>query len=265
MVRNVFPHDLFRNDKLIVMIDIHCHIVPNVDDGSRNMEMSLDMVSAAYDSGVRSMIATPHCYRGLYENYAGKRMQDAWEELHQAVRSAGIPVHLYQGMEIMATDDLPEQLRVGKVWTLNGTRYFLVEFNFNEDPAYCKKILRSCIEAGYKPVIAHPERYYFIQDERLPVYEWYLMGCAIQLNKDSVLGRNGIAAHETALSLLRHNLVSCIASDAHHTQVRTTDLDEVREYIIREFGEEYAYMLLEENPDRILRGRRLVGYTPHPY
>ena len=223
------------------------------------------MISTAYDSGVRSMIVTPHCYRGLYENYAGERLQNAWEELHHALHSAGIPVHLYQGMEIMATDDLPSLLEEGKVWTLNGTKYFLVEFSFEEDPYYCHKILSSCITAGYKPIIAHPERYYFVQEERSVVYDWYIMGCGIQLNKDSLLRRNGIDAYETAVSLLRHSLVTCIASDAHRDDFRTTDLDEAREFLEREFGEEYAYMLLEENPDRILRGKPLVGYDPVSY
>ncbi len=227
--------------------------------------MSLDMISAAYDSGVRSMIATPHCYRGLYDNYAGKELQQVWNDLYNAVHQAGIPIHLYQGMEIMARDDITELLLSGRVWTLNGTLYFLVEFNFNEDPRWCKEVLSGCIDAGYKPIVAHPARYYFIQDDPSPVYDWYNMGCGIQLNKDSLLGRNGRQAYEVANSLLRHHLVSCVASDAHRSDVRTTDLDEVREYLIKEYGEEYAYMLLEENPDRILRGRPLVGYSAKPY
>ena len=247
------------------MIDIHCHILPNVDDGSRSLEMSLEMVSAAYDSGVRSMIATPHCYRGLYDNYAGKDLQQVWDDLHHAVRKAGIPIHLYQGMEIMARDDLPALLQEGRVWTLNGTLYFLVEFSFGENPAWCKSVLSACIDAGYKPIVAHPERYYFIQDDPSPVFDWYNTGCGIQINKDSLLGRNGHRAYEVANSLLRHHLVSCVASDAHHTSVRTTDLDEVREFLIREYGEEYTYMLLEENPDRILRGKPLVGYAARSY
>lgn len=247
------------------MIDIHCHIIPRVDDGSRSMDMSLDMVAAAYDSGVRSMIATPHSCPGLYDNYDGKDLQQAWDELYHAVHAAGIPMHLYQGMEIMATDELPEMLREGNVWTLNGTPYFLVEFSFNEDPDYCRRILSECITAGYQPIIAHPARYFFVQDDPSLVYEWYMMGCGIQLNKDTLLKRHGHVAYEVGSSLLRHHLVTCVASDAHRSNIRTTDLDEVREYLMNEYDEEYAYMLLEENPDRILQGQKLVGYEPLPY
>ncbi len=247
------------------MIDIHCHILPDVDDGSRNIDMSLDMIATAYDSGVRSMIATPHCFPGLFENYADENLQQAWNELYHAVHAEGIPMHLYQGMEIMAVDDLPDLLQEGKVWTLNGTPYFLIEFDFNEDPSYCERILSSCIEAGYIPIIAHPARYFFVQEDPSVVYDWYMMGCGIQLNKDSLLKRHGSRAYEIANSLLRHHLVSCIASDAHSSNVRTTDLDEVREFLLEEYNDEYVYMLLEENPDRILRGKALVGFEPKPY
>ena len=247
------------------MIDIHCHILPDVDDGSHSIDMSLEMIATAYDSGVRSMIATPHCYPGLFENHADENLQQVWDELYHAVHAAGIPMHLYQGMEIMAVDDLPDLLREGKVWTLNGTSYFLIEFDFNEDPSYCKETLSFCIDVGYIPIIAHPARYFFVQEDPSVVYGWYMMGCGIQLNKDSLLKRHGSRAYETANSLLRHNLVSCIASDAHGSDIRTTDLDEVREFMFNEYSEEYAYMLLEENPDRILRGKRLVGFSPRPY
>jgi protein-tyrosine phosphatase len=247
------------------MIDIHCHILPRVDDGSDSMEMSLAMIADAYDSGVRSMIATPHSCPGLYDNYATEDLQGSWDELYDAVHAAGIPMHLYQGMEIMATDDLPDMLENGEVWTLNGTPYFLVEFMFDEEPAFCRKVLSECIAAGYYPIVAHPARYRFVQMKPSIVFDWYAMGCGIQLNKDSLLKRHGHKAYEIGNSLLRHNLVTCVASDAHSSIVRTTDLDEVRELLINEYDEEYAYMLLEENPSRILRGQKLVGFKPIHY
>ncbi len=247
------------------MIDMHIHILPGVDDGSRNLEMSLEMASIAAETGVHSIITTPHCYRGRYENYATKQLQQVWDRLHSAIRKNGIPIHLYQGMEIMACDDLPELLKNGSVWTLNGTRYFLMEFEFDEDPRYCRKIISSCIKAGYFPVIAHPARYYFVQNDPQIVFEWYTLGCAIQLNKESLLGLNGRKAEEISNSLMRHGLVSCVASDAHRTYWRNTDMSQLHEFLLENYGEEYTYMVLEENPDRILRGKKLVGYEPINY
>ena len=247
------------------MIDIHTHILPRVDDGSESTAMSLKLIEEALESGVHSMIATPHFFQGVYENYAGEDLQKRWDRLHNAVHRANLPIHLYQGMEIMACDDLPELLKKGKVWTLNSSDYFLLEFAFDEDPAYCKTIIRSCMEAGYRPVIAHPARYYFVQDDPGIVYDWYRSGCCIQLNKGTLLGDNGIRARNTGLSLLRHCVVSCVASDAHRTYWRNADMSQVEELLLDQFGEEYTYMLLEENPDRILRNRELVGYKPVPY
>ena len=186
------------------MIDIHTHILPGIDDGSESTEMSLKLIEEASSSGVHSMITTPHFYKGLYENYAGESLQKRWDSLHHAVHRAKLPVHLYQGMEIMACDDLPDLLRDGKVWTLNASAYFLLEFAFDEEPAYCQKIIDACMSSGYTPVIAHPARYYFIQDNPSIVYEWFRQGCGIQLNKGTLLGENGIRARNTAFSLLRH-------------------------------------------------------------
>ncbi len=170
------------------MIDIHTHVLPGIDDGSESMEMSLALISSALEGGTEAIIATPHCCRGVFDNYAGEELQKRWDDLHRAVRRAGIPMHLYQGMEIMACDDLPELLKTGRVWTLNGTKYFLMEFEFNDDPKYGSELIQRCIDAGYTPVIAHPARYYFVQDDPSIVYDWYRKGCAIQLNKGSLLG-----------------------------------------------------------------------------
>ena len=247
------------------MIDIHTHVLPGVDDGSESMAMSLKLIETALESGTHSLITTPHCYQNIFDNYAGEKLQERWDALHDAVHRAGLPVHLYQGMEIMAREDLPDLLKQGKVWTLNSSKYFLLEFEFGENPAWCRKIISACIKAGYVPVIAHPARYYFVQDDPSVVYDWYQLGCGIQLNKGSILGENGRQARDTALSLLRHCVVSCVASDAHRTYWRNTDMRGCTEYLEKNFGEDYAYMLVEENPDRILRGRKLVGYKPLPY
>lgn len=247
------------------MIDIHTHILPGIDDGSESTEMSLKMIEEASSSGVHSMITTPHFYKGLYENYAGESLQKRWDSLHHAVHRAKLPVHLYQGMEIMACDDLPDLLRDGKVWTMNASSYFLLEFAFDEEPAYCQKIIDACMSSGYTPVIAHPARYYFIQDNPAIVYEWFRQGCGIQLNKGTLLGENGIRARNTAFSLLRHKVVSCVASDAHRTYWRNADMQSTEDLLLEHFGPDYTYLLTEENPDRILRNMELVGYEPVPY
>jgi protein-tyrosine phosphatase len=165
-------------------------------------------------------------------------------------------------MEIFATEELPGLLKSGRVWTLNHTRYFMTEFSFGEAPSFCAEILRQCREQGFRPVIAHPERYYFVQEDPQIAYEWCRAGYALQLNKGSLLGRFGRQVKITADLLLNHGLAACVASDAHGTHRRTTHMGEVRDYLIEGYGSDYARLLLEENPLRILTGKELLGYEP---
>ena len=148
---------------------------------------------------------------------------------------------------------------------LNGTKYFLVEFDFGEDPDFCRYILGRCRDRGFWPIIAHPERYVFVQEDPEIAYEWCRMGYGLQLNKGSLLGKFGREAQITAELLADHGLAACVASDAHSPYQRTTHMGQIREFLTEQFGEAYARLLLEENPLRILVGRDLLGPEPIPF
>ena len=159
------------------MIDIHSHVLPGVDDGSESMEMSLDMLAMAADSGVRTLVATPHSnIPWEFDNYRSPELEELFLSLQREAEREEIPIRLIRGMEIYATPELPELLREQRVWTLNGGRYFLTEFSFREDPDFCSDVLHRCRALGYRPVIAHPERYYFLQDDPQLAYEWCTAG-----------------------------------------------------------------------------------------
>ena len=245
------------------MIDIHTHVLPGVDDGSRDMDMSLALADMAARSGVTGLVTTPHAnIPGETENYVSDELEERWDALEREVRQADIPLTLYRGMEIFATPQVPELLEQGRLWTLNDTDYFLIEFSFGEDPDFCTDILRQCADRGFRPIVAHPERYYFIQDDPELAYEWCTAGYGLQINKGSLLGRFGQEPMKTARQLVDHGLAACVASDAHYPHYRTTDMTEIREWLTEHFGEEHMRLLLEENPDRILRGRDMLGYEP---
>jgi Capsular polysaccharide biosynthesis protein len=248
------------------MIDIHSHILPGVDDGSDSMETSLEMLSMAAESGVKVIFATPHANSpGEFENYSSDRLRFALMELRQAAADEGIPLKICRGMELFATDDLPELLRDGIVWTMNGTKYFLTEFAFDEDPDFCFETIERSRNYGFRPIIAHPERYFFIQEDPQIAYELCMAGSALQLNKGSLLGRFGPDVQETAELLIEHRLAACVASDAHGVESRTTDMYEVAELINRRWGSRLTRLLLRENPAKIIAGERLLGYEPIPF
>lgn len=245
------------------MIDIHTHVLPSVDDGSESMEMSLSMLVLAAESGVETLVTTPHCnIPDEIDNYLDAELEERWEELNAEKERAEIPIRLCHGMEIFATPELPELLREGRVWTLNGTDYFLMEFAFNEDPDFCFQILEDCVSEGFHPIIAHPERYFFLQDDPQIAFEWCTAGYGLQVNKGSLLGRFGHGPMRTAELLMEHGLVACVASDAHRPYQRSTYMGEIRRLLEGQYGEEYMRLLLEENPARILSGEELLGYEP---
>lgn len=248
------------------MIDIHSHVLPGIDDGSVDMDMSLDMLAMAAESGVQTLVATPHCnIPGEFENYRSRELEELFLELQREADQEEIPLRLCRGMEIYATPELPELLSEERVWTLNGSRYFLTEFNFGENPDFCSDVLKRCARLGFRPIIAHPERYYFLQRDPELAFEWCTAGYGLQINKGSLLGRFGSQAGKTAALLLEHGLAACVASDAHRPYERTTHMGEVKAYLDRVYGEEYRRLLLEENPARILEGRDLLGYEPIPF
>ena len=171
------------------MIDIHAHILPGIDDGAEDMYDTLEMARMAADSGVNRIIATPHCnIPGMYGNYFGREYIDRYESVVRAVRKEKIPIEILPGMEVFSTEDLPELIVNHKIMPLNQSRYILMEFAFDEDPEFAEAILKRVKEVGARPVIAHAERYEFIQDYPQIAYRWFRKGYVIQANKGSFLG-----------------------------------------------------------------------------
>ena len=162
------------------MIDIHTHILPGLDDGSRNMNMTLAMADLALQSGTDTIVATPHCLPGMYENYGDAYLEEVFQDTRRILAEAGIPVRLMRGMEVLLAGDVRRFLAEKPLWTLNRTQYLLVEFSFDEDPEFCDDALKAVTEKGYTPIVAHPERYYSVQNDPSAVYRWYQAGLAFR-------------------------------------------------------------------------------------
>jgi len=241
------------------MIDIHTHILPGIDDGSRTMENSIVMAKAASESGVHTIVVTPHCnLEGLFDNYYGDVLEEQFHAFELEVKKEQIPLKVMLGMEVYGTEEVPKLLQQRKIITLNHSRYLLMEFGFREDLPLTEFLLNEVINLGFHPIIAHPERYPYVQRKPNIVYDWMALGCSIQINKASFTGGFGYSAKNTSLVLLEHNLVTVIASDAHDSCHRTTDLSEVYQFISNNYSEEYADILLEENPKRIIEDKELI-------
>ena len=240
------------------MIDIHTHILPEIDDGAESLDEAYEMALMAVRSGVRAMVATPHSNHGA--DFPGdelKKQEKAFVELKQILIEEEVPLKLYRGMEIWPSVDIVEKIKLGNLLTLNLTPYVLIEFAFDEEPWWIEAIIEELQRAGLIPILAHPERYFCIQDAPQLLQEWRELGALAQMNKGSILGRFGREIERTAEVLLRNQLFTCIASDAHHAYVRTTDMKELKHYLQRYYSLDEQNRLLIQNPRCILQGIKI--------
>lgn len=241
------------------LIDLHCHILPGVDDGSQSMRESLGMARIAVASGVGTIVTTPHSNQvGRFENYATPQLQRVFEAFCKELERNRIPLRVLPGMEIFAVGDVVEKIRHKLLCPIAGTQYYLVEFPFSAPADEIEHTLREMLAAGFVPLIAHPERYACVQREPQRLAHWRALGCAAQLNRGSVQGRFGTKCAAAADFILQRGLADVFGSDAHSAYRRTPELGSLREYLTRRVGGEQGRRLLEINPTRLLNRETLA-------
>ena len=241
------------------MIDIHCHILPQIDDGSASLEESLEMARMAAFSGVTELAATPHFQGTADQLELLPVIREKYRTLRAAIEEARIPLTLRSGAEILCLPDTPELAVRHQLPTYEGTNYVLTEFYFDEAYAYMDQMLTELVDSGYRPVVAHPERYPVIQRDPSLLRRWARLGCALQLNKGSVLGAFGSRVEQTAHEILGMGLAHLLASDAHSCTSRTPHLETLSQWAAEACDPDCARILLWENPRRIRQGTPLVG------
>ena len=199
------------------MIDFHAHILPNIDDGSASMEESINLIKEAEQAGFTGIISTSHYLQNYYESDEEERRR-ILAELANQVKVVDVEAEipkLYLGSEIYISTDIVELLKEGKASTINGTNYVLFELPMNSKPLFAKEVVYKLIENGYKPIIAHPERYSYVKEDIEFVRELKSMGALFQSNYGSVIGMYGGSAKKTLKKLLKEDLISFLGSDVH--------------------------------------------------
>ena len=238
------------------LCDIHTHVLPGVDDGAPHMEYALQMLENAAASDVEWLAVTPHCnVPHCGGNYRDEELARRFAALQEA--AADIPVRLVLGAEVRVTEDLPALLTQGRIPTLNGGRYLLTEFAADTDETAFLPALQEILSAGYIPLVAHPERYAAVCREPRIVELWLDSGCHLQLTGGSLLGAYGKTVQRTAHTLLRRDLVACVASDAHGIHGRSNYLLDVYDHLYVQYSKAYAHCLMYANPLRICQDETL--------
>ena len=204
------------------MKDIHTHIIPCVDDGSPNIETSIDMIKHEISIGVTDIICTPHHIYHRYEKSV-EEIKKQFALLKEAVEKENLPINLYLGQEICYThrEDIIQMLKEGKLLTLNNTNRVLLEFSFTREPEDLLDIIYNFSVNGYEVIVAHVERYEWMTIDK--VKELKMEGALIQINSNSYLGLTSWKEKRMTRKLIKLGLVDYIASDTHSFRPSTLD------------------------------------------
>lgn len=245
------------------MIDLHSHILFGLDDGASELDISIEMARIAVADGITHMVCTPHVQEGVYPN-DWTTIRPAIEILQQALRELGIPLTLYCGAEAHLAWDLPDRLVRGEIPTLNGSRYFLLELPQLVVPPRLQDFILRLKDAGFIPVITHPERLSWAGRRPELLRKIAELGCPLQLTADSFLGRFGMTAQEQATRFVDAGLNVFVASDAHSTRTRPPRMSPAMKLVSSRWGEETALRMFVEIPQIILSDEMLPEGTRHP-
>ena len=196
------------------MIDIHSHILNEVDDGSVSLENSIEILKKAEEAGFTDIILTPHFIEGYYENIKSE-ISPKIKDLKQAVYNENIEVTLHHGNEVFLSENSPKLIYDCKAATLANTRYVLFEVPFTTKMMNLEEILNQLIEMGCIPILSHPERFSFIQEDPSSLIKLLKMGVLAQSNYGSFIGMYGKEAKKTAEILLENRLIQFLGSDVH--------------------------------------------------
>lgn len=240
-----------------MIIDLHCHILPNVDDGAENIEETIEMLTIAAEEGISGMVATSHAEAEVGPKQS-ERYLKAYKKILQYIEANDIPIKIYYGNELYYSEGIISALKKGEAHTLNGTRYVLVEFPIYESYYYIERGIRNLQNVGCWPIIAHVERYQALQSEE-KIRQLIELGAYIQLNASSILGKAGISTRMFCTKLLRKGLVHIVATDAHGSRHRRPEIKDCIKLIDRIAGENYRRTITEENPEKIIKGERISG------
>lgn len=233
------------------MIDLHCHLLPGIDDGATDLDDALAMARVACEDGVTTLACTPHIYPGLYNNTA-EIIHDGVARLREQLAQADIPLALTAGADAQLTPNMLEQLQTGRIPTLAGSRYFLFEPPHHVAPPRMAEVIFAILAAGFVPVITHPERLTWIEDRYETICEVFEAGAWIQLTAGSVTGLFGRRAQYWSDRMLDEGRVHILASDGHNLRRRRPVLSEARERVADRLGRQAALDMVSVRPQGVL-------------
>jgi len=238
------------------MVDIHSHILPNLDDGAKSIEESISIVKKACDIGVTDLVVTPHFVFGSSYNANNKVKLNKFNELNKIIKKEKKNINLYLGNEVFVDNNLLDFIEKDYIMTINNSRYLFFELPMNGSYSGIEDLIFKLKTSGYIPIIAHPERYSIFKDNISLVERFIELGVLFQCNIGSFFGLYGERAKDVVLLLLKHQCIHFIASDTHHYEnVFYDKIDELKQMLEKYIDKKEIDNLLVNNAKCVLENK----------
>lgn len=239
------------------MIDVHCHLLPGLDDGAENLETSLAIARQLSLAGFKHVIATPHVFEG-HEFLDPDTIREATAHMNDALEREGIPLEVWPGAENYIFPELPRYLKEEKILTLGDThKYLLFELPMLDLPSYAEQVIFELQVQGIVPILAHPERYPFFSESPEILLEWQRKGVLLQIDLRSLEGRYGKGPHDLVTWMLEKGLVQLVGTDAHRGSHQSDGFKNTIDSLQEVIGEERFERWLNTYPQAILQGEEI--------
>jgi protein-tyrosine phosphatase len=245
------------------LIDLHSHLLPGIDDGSKDLAMSLAMARMAASDGISTIACTPHILPGVYNN-SGPTIRGAVARLAEGIAEADIPISVVAGADVHIAPDLDLQLRNGRVLTLNNSRYFLLEPPHHVLPPRLEDLIFGLQSAGFVPIVTHPERLSWIEGHYDLIGRLVSSSVLMQITAGSLMGRFGQRPRYWAERMLDEGLCHLLATDAHNTEQRPPRMADARDFVAQRLGDDEAINLVLRRPQGILNNLSPAELPPLP-
>ncbi len=236
-----------KNKSVGCVVDVHSHILPGIDDGSRNLDETLKMLEISHNEGITHIIATPH-FKDRHNNAKPDEVKELINNIQGLSDKYGLDINIYQGNEILYYDDMCKFIEKGGISTINGSNYVLVEFITSASYQYIRNALEEIMSEGYQPIVAHVERYSCMVQNIKNVFEIKNMGVEIQVNASSITGDNGKDVKRFVHKLLHEQIIDYVGTDCHRCEGRRIPkMKECINIMYKKYNEQYINDILYKN------------------
>lgn len=239
-------------------IDIHSHILYGIDDGSKSIEESINIIKEHIKMGFTDIVVTPHYIENSKYETNNIDKENILNKLKEELKKQNIKINLYLGNEVFVNNNLEELIKKQEISTINNSKYLLIEFPMNEKPNDINNIIYELKIKGIIPIIAHPERYDYVEKNPNLVLEWIEEGALLQSNYGSIIGVYGSGPQKTIKKLLKKDLIDFLATDIHYPNNKIyLNMDKIRKKIKKIISEERFIELANTNPKRIIENKEI--------